>query len=314
MTLADNGTGYWWRVKTIDELDAESAYSDAVVAATADFRVDTTPPSAGTVLDGTGADINFNDGLLHVMSANWSGFTDALSGVASYQYSIGTSPGAADTKFWASVGTSTAATANTLVLHTSQTYYFNVRATDVAGNQMTTPASSDGQAVLPTFTVTVGGTSVELGNFSSDNSFTGTTTVTVTVSTNAYNGFVVKMFASDSLRSVENLFVIIPDFSAGTYSSPAVWSGTGWGFNTDDCDINGGAFWTGANCSGEAKYAPVTQVGPGDVVADHTNQITGLTGPVSNKDFIMRLRAATTSTQEHATYRTNLVFAVVPQF
>ena len=42
------------------------------------------------------------------------------------------------------------------------------------------------------------------------------------------------MFSLDFLRSIDNPAVIIPDFSAGTYALPAVWSGTGWGFNSGD--------------------------------------------------------------------------------
>ena len=132
MTLSDNGTGYWWRVKTIDDLAAESAYSDAGAVGTADFRVDATAPTGGLVLDGTGVDIDFNDGSLTTLSANWSAFTDATSGVTSYEYSIGTTSGGTDIKDWTGVGASLSVTASGLVLHTGQTYYFNVRATDTA--------------------------------------------------------------------------------------------------------------------------------------------------------------------------------------
>ena len=119
----------------------------------------------------------------------------------------------------------------------------NVRATDVASNTMTSSVSSDGQGVLPTLTVSISTTTGELGNFNPDNGNTQTKTITVTVSTNAYSGYVVRMYALDFLRSIDNPPVIIPDFSAGTYASPAERSGTGWGFNTDDGDLNGGAFW-----------------------------------------------------------------------
>lgn len=104
----------------------------------------------------------------------------------------------------------------------------------------------------------MGDTELQLANLNTNNANTATTTVSVTVSTNAYRGYVVRMYAPDFLRSVENPAVIILDFSAGTYESSAEWSGTGWGFSTDDCDLNGGAFWTGAGCTGNPKYAPIT--------------------------------------------------------
>jgi hypothetical protein len=205
-------------------------------------------------------------------------------------------------------------TDSALVLHTGQTYYFNVRATDAAGNAMVTSASSDGQAVLPLLTVAVSGNDIQLGVFNPENNNTQTATVTVTVSTNAYNGYAIQMYASDFLRSEENPAVVIPDFSAGTYASPAEWSGTGWGFNTDDCDLNGEAFWTGAGCTGNPRYAPITQVGPGNMVADHTALVTGATGPVSAEEFVVTLRATTPITQGVYTYGTSLLFMVVPDF
>lgn len=94
-------------------------------------------------------DIDFNDGSLTTMSANWSGFSDAHSGIAFYEYSVGTTPGAIDIRGWNSVSTSTDVTTGILILNTGQSYYFNVRATDVAGKAMVSPASSDGQASCP---------------------------------------------------------------------------------------------------------------------------------------------------------------------
>ena len=138
--------------------------------------------------------------------------------------------------------------------------------------------------------------------------------MTVTVSTNAYRGYVVRMYTPDFLRSVENPAVIILDFSAGSYDSPAEWSGTGWGFNTDDCDLNGGAFWTGAGCTGNPKYAPITQVTPGNAVADHTALITGATGPVASEQVVITLRASTAVSQEASTYTTSPIFVVVPKY
>ncbi|MFQ5860405.1 MAG: hypothetical protein ACE5IG_02505, partial [Dehalococcoidia bacterium] len=312
MTLADTAAGYFWRVETIDELAAASGYSDAGAPATADFRVDATPPSGGVVDDGLGADIDLNDGSLTTMSANWGGFSDATSGIAGYEYSVGMTPGATDVRGWTSTGLSTLVTDASLNLHTGQTYFFNVRAVDAAGNVTASPTSSNGQAVLPTLTVAVSATEVVMGNFNPDNSFTQVRTVTVTVSTNAYQGYVIRAYTPDFLRSLNNPAVIIPDFSAGSYASPAEWSGSGFGYNTDDCDVNSGQFWTGAGCTGNPKYAPFTHTGAGDIVADHTALVTGATGPVVNELFTITLRATTASVQLASEYAVDLIFDVVP--
>ena len=120
-----------------------------------------------------------------------------------------------------------------------------------------------------------------------------------------------KVHALDFLRGVGNPGVIIPDFAAGTYDSSAVWSGTGWGFNTDDCDLNGGSFWTGAGCTGSRRYAPITQVEAGSVVGDHTALVKGATGPVVSEQVVITFRATTAFGQEAATYKTNPVFVIV---
>ena len=311
MTLADNGTGYFWRVSTEDELSATSTSTIAGSATTSDFRIDTTAPT-GTVNDGTGADIDFNNGSLTTMSANWTGFTDALSGIDFHEYSVGTTPGATDMYAWTNVFMGVNVTNSMLVLHTGQTYYFNVRVTDVAGNTSTFVAS-DGQGVLPTLAVTVSSTDIQLGNFGPENNNTASTTMMTSISTNAYQGYTLLVYAADYLRSLDNPAVIIPDFSAGTYDSPAEWSGTGWGFNTDDCDLNGGAFWTGAGCTGNRKYAPITQTAPGNVVGDHSTLVDGSTGPVSDV-ITLTLRATTSTVQEHADYSTSFIVVVKPVY
>ena len=160
-------------------------------------------------------------------------------------------------------------------------------------------------------TVSISTTTGELGNFNPDNGNTQAKTVTVTVSTNAYSGYVVRMYALDFLRSIDNPPVIIPDFSAGTYASPAERSGTGWGSNTDDGHLNGGAFWTGAGCTRNPKYAPISQTGAGDVVGHHTATITGATGPVVSAALVITLRATTNTTQKNSDYATDLIFGVV---
>ncbi len=67
---------------------------------------------------------------------SWSAATDATSGIARYEVSIGTSAGATDTVNWTDVGitTSTTITSITPNLVSGTTYYANVRVIDNAGN------------------------------------------------------------------------------------------------------------------------------------------------------------------------------------
>jgi N-acetyl-anhydromuramyl-L-alanine amidase AmpD len=111
-----------------------------------DINVDWTPPSnIGFVNDGNAADIavvNTTDSL----RANWGNSIDSNSAVVAYWYSIGTSPGATNTKTWTSNWAATSVTAHTLNLTQNTIYYFNVKAENGAG-LFSNVISSNGQKV-----------------------------------------------------------------------------------------------------------------------------------------------------------------------
>ncbi len=101
---------------------------------------DSSPPLIGTVSDGSGADVDFQVSTTTI-TANWSGFSDPQSGIAGYEWAIGTTPGGTDVQGWTSVGLATSATNSSLSLTVGQTYYVTVRATN--GDGLTATASSD---------------------------------------------------------------------------------------------------------------------------------------------------------------------------
>lgn len=111
-----------------------------------DINVDWTAPTNITfVNDGPGADIavvNTTDSL----RANWANSMDTNSSINTYWYSIGTSPGATNTKTWTPNFAATAVTANTLNLVHNTIYYFNIMAENGAG-LFSTVISSNGQKV-----------------------------------------------------------------------------------------------------------------------------------------------------------------------
>ncbi|MCX6377367.1 MAG: DNRLRE domain-containing protein, partial [Armatimonadetes bacterium] len=93
-----------------------------------DITLDTTGPSAATVTD---------EGVytpsMSELSASWSGATDDLSGIAQYQYAIGTTtPGGHDVVDW-TITAGTSVTKTELTLSAGTTYYFSVKAQNGAG-------------------------------------------------------------------------------------------------------------------------------------------------------------------------------------
>ncbi len=117
-----------------------------------DVNVDWTPPTnIAFVNDGPAADIttvNTTDSL----RANWGTSLDSNSSINTYWYSIGTSPGATNTKTWTANFAATAVTANTLSLAQNTIYYFNVKSENGAG-LFSNVISSNGQKVDTTISI-----------------------------------------------------------------------------------------------------------------------------------------------------------------
>ena len=282
---------------------------------------DRRPPRAVRVRDGLDAtaDEDFNDGSLTDLSANWT-FVDAHSDITGYKVALGTACGETDVADWSTDWSpETSVTLTDLSLRTGLTYYFSVRARDAAGNISDVNADgcehitsevvglhrpfSDGVAVLPVLDVSVSPALVEAGRISEDED----RTVTLTVFTNAHQGFRALMYRTRS---------DLPDFTGGTYENPAPWTesgGDGLAFSAGDCDVNDGEFWSSPGCGGERRFAPVTRDSPGNVVADHRAPVTGGTVPV-NESYEILLRSPTSGGQTGAGLTAILIIQVVPEY
>jgi len=315
-----SGTAYHWHAMVKDAALAYSswvAYGDNPTGdgstdgspANRDFGVDTTAPTDGAVFDGTntGVDIDFNGGSLSELSANWADINANVSGLDHYEYSIGTTIGGTEVGSWISIGTGTSAIATGLTLQTSDPYYFNVRAIDNATN-IQSAISSDGQFVSPSLTFSVSPSSLAFTNLNVGNSYSDNKVTTLTTSTNAYGGYVIRAFVTDYLRSLGGSFYI-PDFNGGTYASPGTWEvgNTGFGYTSSDTTIQE----FGDKFGGGNLYAPFSQDGPGDIVADHTDNITG--DPI-NEQFFITNKVKAGLTQASSYYSTIVVYTATAQY
>ena len=118
----------------------------ATVKSSSGVTVETTAPVAGTVFDGPvyGIDRAFQDTLTGV-SASWTGFVEPESAIGSFDWGVGTSPGADDLVPFHSVGLNTAASDPTAALTEGVTYYSTVRCWNIRG--LVSTATSDGFVV-----------------------------------------------------------------------------------------------------------------------------------------------------------------------
>jgi hypothetical protein len=129
---------YHYRVKSSDAAGNPASSADYTFTTT-----DVTVPTNPVVSDDGESTTDLTQ--LH---ASWTS-SDADSGVAEYQYAIGTTSGGTDVVNWTSVGTDTAVTKTGLNLSAATTYYFTVKAKNGQG-LWSNVGTSDGIVVQKT--------------------------------------------------------------------------------------------------------------------------------------------------------------------
>lgn len=133
-----------------------------------------------------------------------------------------------------------------------------------------------------------------------------TKTTLLTTSTNAFNGYTIFGRETGALTNGANT---IPDF-ASPNSAPTIWSGTGFGYTTNDNNLAGGIadrFTTGG-----PKFAGFTTAAPGDPIADHTAVIQDPT--VTNEQFTITYRVTAAETTPTGQYTNTIIYVIVPVY
>lgn len=119
-----------------------------VYAQRAVINVDWTPANIDYLNDGDGADMDtIYTAATGQVDANWSA-SDINSGIAEYEFAIGTAQFIDDIHEWSSNGTVSAVTAVSSNLAVDEWYYFSLRAINGAG--LIDSLSSNGFRILPT--------------------------------------------------------------------------------------------------------------------------------------------------------------------
>ena len=131
-----NGLTYHFRSRAHDNIGNIEAYPEAPDA----YTTVVLSMAIAWVKDGLGEDEQWVASA-GALSANWAaaGYAD------SYEYAIGTAPGATDVVGWTSVGSVTSVTRGSLSLADGETYYFSARS--VYGGEPAAPTSSNGITV-----------------------------------------------------------------------------------------------------------------------------------------------------------------------
>lgn len=128
--VATDGASWYLHLSAYDQTDTQSGGTST----SGPYFFDNTAPSApSSVNDGTGADSTSQTSTTS-LSGNWTASSDATSGVARYEYAIGTTAGGTEVRSFTNAGLVTSITASSLSLAPSTTYFLSVRAVDTAGN------------------------------------------------------------------------------------------------------------------------------------------------------------------------------------
>ncbi|HEX4662327.1 MAG TPA: hypothetical protein VH144_01800, partial [Candidatus Saccharimonadales bacterium] len=197
-----------------------------------------------------------------------------------------------------------------LSLHTGLVYYSNVRVVDNAGNTSDI-ASSDGQLVAPTLSFGLSPSSLTFSHVNSSNSYTDSEPTTLTTSTNAYGGYTIRAVATSNLSGTAGT---IPNFSSGSYASPNTWPGStvGFGYTSSDTLVQGTNIFQASPCPGGGTltapgcFAPYSQTGTGDIIADNTVGASGTS--ISGEQFTITSRVTTSPTAQAGLYTTVLIY------
>ena len=104
---------YFANVKALDFAGNESS-----VVSGDGITIDQSGPVTGSISDGDSVDVDWVN-VNFLASGNWSGFTDELSGIQEYEYSLGLSPGQTQVVTWTSAGLEDNITVSACLLYTS---------------------------------------------------------------------------------------------------------------------------------------------------------------------------------------------------
>jgi len=194
-------------------------------------------------------------------------------------------------------------------LKNNTTYTIRVKAkqgvyTESGWGPATSQATTD-----PTFTFGVNASSISFSNLNSGNSYTDSAKSTIlTTSTNAYNGYLVYGYETQPLTHSTNGSYTIANYS-GTNSTPTSWTGTGFGYSTNDSSLVGGTANRFTNAG--PNYAGFGTTTPGDPVADHPGPILS---PIASEQFTVSYRVTASATTPAGQYKTTIIYVAVPTY
>lgn len=211
---------------------------------------------------------------------------------------------AADYKTYANWGGASGTFVTGLTSNT--TYFIRVKARQGKYTESEYGPQAAATTSFASLTFTINNPTITFSNLNAGNSYTDSgKSDTLTTTTNAFNGYTVYGRVTQALTSPTGT---IANY-ASLNSSPTAWSGTGFGYTTNDTNLGGTG---GANrFSNGTLYAGFTTSAPGDPVAD--NQGPVINNPI-NDSFTISYRVTGNTTTPAGTYSNTIIYTIVPSY
>ncbi len=215
-------------------------------------------------------------------------------------FTLGASPVFQSNSTWGSSGFFvTGLSANTA-------YYFRAEAEQGKYTQTGFGPSTSQTTGTSTLSFSLDSNSITFSNLNAADSFTDSAKTSVlTTSTNAYSGYTIYGWETRVLTTANNQ--TISNYGSPN-SAPTTWSGTGFGYTTNDSSLTGGT----ANRFVGSKYAGFQTTGPGDPVVD--NPGPNLNAEITNEAFTITYRITGNNITPAGTYTNTILYSIVPSY
>ena len=218
---------------------------------------------------------------------------------------VGTTLTSADYKTYTNWGGASGTFVTGLTSNT--TYYIRAKARQGDFTESEYGPASSITTQIASLTFTVNNPTINFSNLNAGDSYTDSAKSDIlTMTTNAYNGYTIYGRVNQALTTPDGN--TIANY-ASPNSAPTSWSGTGFGYTTNDTNLGGTG---GANrFSNGTLYAGFGTSTPGDPVADDPGPTTN---SQLNDSFTVSYRVTGTNTTPAGTYTNTIIYTIVPSY
>jgi hypothetical protein len=192
-------------------------------------------------------------------------------------------------------------------LNSNTTYYIRAKARQGNFSESEYGPAASITTQFASLTFTINNPTITFSNLNAGNSYTDSSKSDIlSTTTNAFNGYTVYGEVTQALTTPNGN--TIANYTSPN-SAPTSWSGTGFGYTTNDANLGGTG---GANrFSNGTLYAGFTTIGPGDPVADDTGPVTN---NQINDSFTVSYRVTGNAVTPAGTYSNTIIYTIVPSY